>query len=450
MPIKNEKNVDKNLEDSERVDEVNNLELETSEADYEEALNFFNTETLLDDERRNKIQKTIGEIKDVSARVTLTKLYSEMLGKEMLILEERHEAILEIADAVDIPPFLLEETLQVAKTDGEVAFNSAAVQEAREHNSELEKFAGEAKKFSNLLYIDINLSAGELHDRWTILDSLYNTFKKINFADRNKMEKVLNDVFEIPTITKNLQTYLDETEKKAREKLDGLQFSEGAENKNLIFQGHELGNKVLKISKERHDSDFTSILKLMRDMHAITLHFNQSGPVENNMEAKASFNDMIIYKNQEGSYKRLIRQNFESGISIKKIPEEIKNSPEYIAAWQAFLRQTDNMKHKYGVVLDISDSSKKSYKRGNISNTENVFVKLPTQPNEKYEFSVIDLDVFDDRPGQHKFDPLEQVRKNGLAGVMPALSVGVKNQMRENYVYLAQKIYMSSEQKKNL
>jgi hypothetical protein len=109
--------------------------------------------------------------------------------------------------------------------------------------------------------------------------------------------------------------------------------------------------------------------------------------------------------------------------------------------------QVEGMKESDGVVLDISDSDagfKK--KRGDVANTGNVFVKIPTEDNGVYEFSIIDPDVFDTVPGEHKFHAMEHIRAKGLfKGILLAAKTAFTNQAREQVVRRWQDEYVQKE-----
>lgn len=287
----------------------------------------------------------------------------------------------------------------------------------------LESFLDSAKKPFNLFYIDNNLSKVQLEKRLKMLSDLYFEYKSLDSNGRGEMEEVLGKMFDIPTMSDATQKYLDTLESD-----DLTAKSQGAENTNLIFMNSNMEAQVIKRTKGRHSIDFTSILKLMYNMHAMALHFNQN---PNAGGAKVSFKDMVIYKNKDGQYVRMVRQNFAKGTLLKEIDPKIKEDPSYRKAWHAFLRQVDGMRDTFGSVVDISDSTKGTKARGNVANSGNIFVEFPTKQNPQYVFTIIDPDVFDTEPGEAKFDPSEHVRKNGMSGIIPAVRIGITNFMRD-------------------
>lgn len=383
---------------------------------------FFDADTFLSEDARKQIEQTIGEIKNRETSKQLWHIYSKILGVEAEIRAAKHGAVLDLAEATNIPPHLLETSLPALAAGAKAVSENELVTRHREGNSRLEKFVAEARRPYNLFYIDKNLTTDQLTERLALLDSLRRSFQELPFSDRDKVEQVLNQMFAVPKMPDHVQSFLDEIEITSRKSAGGYRFSEGKENKNLIYQGTEFQSQVIKITMERHDTDFTSVLKLMRNMHALALHYNQHNPPESNVQTEAVFDDMTIYRDPQGNYKRLVRQEFAAGIPIKSLPKEIKeNDPDFRAAWQAFLRYAESMKKEYGVVLDMTDSVVAGYKkaRGNVANTENVFVTLPSAEDGKYKFAIIDPDVFDTSSvhDEYKFDPTDIIRKKGLRGL---------------------------------
>ncbi len=321
-------------------------------------------------------------------------------------------------------------------------------------NSSLEKkldvFLNSAKKPYNLLYIDPCISKPVLEERMVLLGILYRAFKSASLGDRSSLEPVIIKMLGIPQMPDEVGNYLEVLHSHPDTKL-----SAGAENVNMIFNDSSGLKQVIKQTKNRHETDFSSVLKLMYDMHAIALRFNHE-PVsenvsDNNVEINLSFKDMVVFQDRDGKYRRMVRQNFAGGISIKELPQDIKEGDvKFRAAWKVFLKKVDSMKESDGIVLDISDSEAGFKKqRGNIANTGNVFVELPTPDNPKYRFTVIDPDVFDTDKGEHKFDPKEYLRagkKTGmLKGIINAAKMAATNAARENVVRPWQDSFMKKE-----
>ncbi len=419
-----------------------------TESERELVLDFFSSEPVLDTKTIDKIRQTIDEIEDVDARKELGSLYARILGVEAEILTAKNNAVGELSVDTNIPSHDLLDALPALVAGDSAVLENDFIIRQREGNAQLEMFVKECKQPYNLFYLDKDLGPDQLKERANLLDSLYRTFKSLSPVDKNKTEEVLNKMFDIPTITTDIQSYLEDMEKKSRnDKSGNYVFSEGAENKNFIYQSQELQSQVIKISKGRHDIDFTSIIKLMRDMHYLALHFDKNQPPENNVRIHATFDDMVIYRDDNNNYKRLIRQEFAAGVTIKELPREIiHNDPGFRKAWKVFLRHIEKMKDEFGVVLDITDSAAGFKKeRGNVTNTGNVFVKLPTEPTGVYEFSIIDPDVFDVEDGEHKFDHTEHLRKKGFAGILDSAIVFGTNQSRERIVRKWQDQFITKE-----
>jgi hypothetical protein len=257
-------------------------------------------------------------------------------------------------------------------------------------------------------------------------------------------------MFGVPQITPEASGYLAHLDV-----LDSTLKSEGAENENLLFAKHENKSlmfeeeggaaQVLKISKARHNIDFTSMLKLMKNMHILMLWFNKDLDTPSGQKVQVKFvaDDMLIYKDEDTNYKRMIRQPYAKGTPVKGLSADVKKSPEFQDAWQTFLKHVEDMREAHGAVLDMTDSSatwkenkwrhfrpwripiaKRTIPRGNVAHTENVFVHR--EEDGSWLFSVIDPDVFDTVPGEDKFDPVEHARtgKNLTAKVFGLLNKG--------------------------
>lgn len=314
----------------------------------------------------------------------------------------------------------------------------------------LDAFLNSAKKPYNLLYIDPNISKPALEERMVLLGILYRSFKSASLKDRSRLEPVITKMFGIPQMPDDVSGYLE-----ALHSHPDTQLSAGAENVNMIFNDNSGLKQVIKQTKNRHETDFSSVLKLMYDMHAIALRFNHEpvseNAADNNVEINLSFKDMVVFKDKDGKYRRMVRQNFAGGRSIKELPQSIKEGdPNFRAAWKVFLRKVEAMKKSDGIVLDISDSAAGFKKaRGNVANTANVFVEFPDANNPKYRFVVIDPDVFDTDKGEHKFDPKEYLRagkKTGmLKGFIAAAGMAATNAARENVVRPWQDAFMKKE-----
>jgi len=332
--------------------------------------------------------------------------------------------------------------MESAGTENPIDLEGVLAERHQQGEKKLDDFINEAKQPFNLLSIDKNISKKQLEQRLALLDLFYEEYTNANLEQRDEMEATMIEMFGIPTITEEIQKYLDEIAE-----YEDTTHSEGAENKNLIYLGSGLRPQVIKLSKERHDVDFSSVLKLMRNMHAISLRLDHEADTDDNVSIDISFKDMTIFKDQEGNYKRMVRQKYAPGTSIKELPQDIKDSDEFKAAWRKFLSKVESMKETDQVVLDISDSEAGFKKeRGNINNTGNIFVELPTAENANYLFTVIDPDVFDSDLSKHKFDPKEHIRKKGLmGGLIDASKILATNIARERVVSRWQDEYVKKE-----
>lgn len=284
----------------------------------------------------------------------------------------------------------------------------------------------------NLFYIDRNLSKEELEERIAILDQLYAMYKDAPIDERYLMEELINRIFGTLQITDEAQAYMDHLDQ-----LDSTKKSAGAENRNLIFQRHENRSlmfedrraepRVLKISKARHDIDFTSMLKLARNMHVMMLRCNND---VGNLRIRMLSDNITICKDKDTNYKRLVSQPYAKGIPAQEATRKYKDDPSFKEAWVTFLKEMEAMRKTDGVVLDLTNSDapfplNRMRPRGNVANTKNVFIHR--EEDGSWLFSIIDLDVFDTVPGEHKFDPKEY---KGVGKNLKAFLVGLMNKGR--------------------
>jgi hypothetical protein len=274
----------------------------------------------------------------------------------------------------------------------------------------LDVFMEGANKPYNLFYLDRNLSKEVLEERIAILDDIYNAYSRAEPDERAYLEELINRMFGIPKVSYPVESYLEHLDV-----VDSTSKSEGAENRNFLFKDGKDVPRVLKISKGRHDIDFTSMLKLMRNMHTLMLSLNKDleTPKGQKLEVRLVADDMLVYKDSDTNYKRIIRQPYAQGTPVKQIPKDVKKTPEFKDAWQTFLAHVEGMREAHGMVLDMTDSGapfplNRWTPRGNVANTENVFVKQ--KEDGTWLFSIIDPDVFDVEEGEHKFDPVEHSR----------------------------------------
>ena len=164
------------------------------------------------------------------------------------------------------------------------------------------------------------------------------------------MEELINRMFGTQVIPKNVQDYLDHVGS-----LDSTVKSAGAENTNMIFVKHENVSmthdnrgkaEVLKVSKGRHDIDFTSILKLMRNMHILMLKLNEDvkSPNKQTVKIRLVADNMAIYMDQDRHYKRIIKQPFAQGRPAQEVMQEMDNDPNFRDAWKTFLQTAEEKK----------------------------------------------------------------------------------------------------------
>lgn len=388
---------------------------------------------------------------DAEARKVLEREMCRYIAGGQEIAAEAHECLQAIAKENNIPLYLLEPPYGeiYGELDGEERVPDLTKDLVEKHaagEKELETFVDDLKNNpDNLLYIDHSLTREQIQSRMEKLAIFYNEYQAANPQKRNEIEKQLVEQFGIKMIPQAAQNYLDTLSQH-----QATRHSQGAENKNMLFLSSELRPQVIKITKDRHDVDFTSVLKLMYNMHALALRFNHEASGADNVSINVLFDDMVVYRDQQNNYKRMVRQRYAPGQPIKKIPSIVKNSPEYQAAWKTFLQKVNATRETDGFVLDISDSDagfKES--RGDVSQTGNVFVQLPSEQGGQYIFSVIDPDVFDADPSKHKFDPAEYTRKKGgLKGLVSAAKMTAVNTSRERIVSRWQDKYMEEELKK--
>lgn len=349
-----------------------------------------------------------------------------------------------------------------AKTLGDSAEVPDALKEKRTPDEDiLKKARGEkalrafteaAARPYNLFHLDRTLSRDELLERILILEQLYRMYKESTQEERYYMEELINRIFGTPRIEPEVQGYLDHLAL-----LESTQRSAGAENENLIFVQHENRSlmfedhkeepRVLKISKSRHNVDFTSILKLMKNMHVLMLRCNRDveTPGGQKLGIRLVADDVMIYLDRDSNYKRLVRQPYAKGIPVQEATARYKDDPAYQDAWKTFLREMEVMKKTDGIVLDLTNSDapfphNRMRPRGNVANTKNVFVHR--EPDGSWLFSIIDPDVFDVVPGEHKFDPDEY---RGMGQKFKAVLVGLMNKGRDTTTLGWQDHYVKKE-----
>lgn len=410
--------------------EVQNIRTNTREEIEEQlqALERYETEHWVeDDERKSKVLRTLVQrLENLPEKSIQPPPTSQMEGRK------------------DLP-----EELEERQTEPEDVLKKAR------GNKALDEFTRSADKPYNLFHLDRNLSESELRERIGILDELYHIYKDAEQEERFYMEELIVRMFGVPTISKEAEEYLAHLDI-----LDSTKKSEGAENKNLIFQRHENKSvmfpdhrgrpQVLKISKGRHDIDFTSVLKLMRNMHQMMLKFNRDAktPDGNTIRIRLVADDITIYKDRETAYKRLIRQPFAPGIPIQQATRKFRGDQAFKDAWQTFLQEMEDMKETDGFVLDMTNSGapfplNRLRPRGNVADTENVFVQK--SEDGTFEFYIIDPDVFDTREGEHKFDPDEH---RALLTPFKAKLVDLMNRGRDTTTLGWQDHYSSKERQK--
>lgn len=327
--------------------------------------------------------------------------------------------------------FVLEHEDMSAKERKESFWNGVAEREGENGWEQLSEFVEAARKPYNLFSLDKEHSVLEVEERYAILNQLYEMFNAAPLSERDALEQSITEMFGIPQMPPELETYLARLDDG-----DSVIRAAGAENKNSIFfDKGQPDVRVLKLTKGRHDVDFTSLIKLMRDMHGVASELNVDLP-DAGVRIQTAFNDMTVFRDGEGHYKRLVRQDFAPGTSMNELPIAVKDTPEFQEAWRTFLGRVEEMRESHGVILDISDSSAGMRpERGNIANTGNVFIRFPDETDKEYLFTIIDPDVFDTAPGEHKFDPKEYLRNESFPkGVLDCLKVLATNVARESVV----------------
>ncbi len=316
-----------------------------------------------------------------------------------------------------------------------------------------DRFIAAAKNESNIFWLDKNLPTEKLKQRIQRLEKLLEKLEKASSEERLALEKT-SELGRIPQITLAAEDYIDELSL-----AESTEKTEGAENKNLIFVDSAGDKKVLKISKGRHDQDVVSIVKLMRNMCALELFERRQKDFmslqEGEINISVLFDNIIIYRDAEGNYKRVIDQPFAKGKPVGKLMAGRQEYDDLQKAWKKFLEQIGLLQATSEVVLDITDSTQGAKpSRGDVSRTENVFVDQPEAAGGIYNFQIIDIDVFDDplfdtkkqKGDQHKFYASEQLRRRG--SVLSAIKVFLTNMSRERYVKLMQDRYIEKEMNK--
>lgn len=286
------------------------------------------------------------------------------------------------------------------------------------------------------------------------LEELLAQFEQATLEERTELEQNTPELAAIVTITPEATAYLQRVRGDA-----GTDVQAGAENENYIYTDEAGERRVIKMSKERHDYDAISVLKLMRNMCALELFERQYpsfGTMQTGrMKIDMLYDDMMVFKDEQGHYKRMIRQRFVEGASVGQMLKEKDVPYEFTEAWKKFLEQIGLLQVTAEVSLDITDSTQGvKPSRGNVAQTNNVIVESPGEPTGEYIFHVIDLDVFDDplmdtlaeKGRQHKFYATEQLRKRG--SILGAIKVFLTNMSRELYVKPMQDRYTKREMEK--
>lgn len=347
----------------------------------------------------------------------------------------------DLGDSAEVP-----ESLKRKKTPDEDILKKARGEKA------LRAFMESAACSYNLFHLDRTLSRKELLERILILEQLYRMYKEASREERYYMEELINRIFGTPRIEPGVQSYLSHLAL-----LESTQKSAGAENENLIFVQHENRSlmfedhkeepRVLKISKGRHNIDFTSILKLMKNMHVLMLRCNKDveTPKGQKLRIRLIADDIMIYLDEDSNYKRLVRQPYAKGIPVQEAMAKYKDNLEFKEVWKTFLREMEMMKSTDGIVLDLTNSDapfplNRMRPRGNVANTKNVFVHR--EKDGSWLFSIIDPDVFDIVPGEHKFDPDEY---RGMGQNLRAALVGLMNRGRDTTTLGWQDHYVRKE-----
>jgi hypothetical protein len=328
----------------------------------------------------------------------------------------------------------------------------------------LEDFIKSVDKPYNFFHLGRDLSQAELEERIAVLEETHKIYKEADADERTYIEELINRMFDVPTITQEAGGYLEyiegleSTQKSAGAENENLIYKMGTENKSFMFEDSK-GAQVLKISKARHNVDFTSIIWLMRNMHVLMLRFNRDieSPKKQTVKIRLVGDDMTIYKDQDTNYKRIIRQPYAKGIPAQEATKKYADDPSFKDAWITFLKEAEAMRETDGIVLDLTDSTAthvnltenievpfflapRTPARGKVANTQNVFVHK--EEDGSWLFSVIDPDVFDVREGAHKFDPAEHAN---LGKTMKAKIVGFMNKGRDTTTLGWQDRYMQKE-----
>ncbi len=310
-------------------------------------------------------------------------------------------------------------------------------------NNSQNKFILSQEKIQRLSDKELNKKLFEI---WNLLDKYENSTEN----DRKKIREITHKLPNFYELPKNIQEII----KYWISDKNSFASSQWAENINQL----KITWEVYKLTKNRHDNDYFSILQLVKFMLSLEKDFRDENKKLKkqwkNIEIKNANEWIIFYTDENWNYKRLIKQSlapWESvDIALKKELynaqwEYLKKDPinhciwpdskckykklinpdnelddilaidfntylkesnsELFQAYKDFLQSIQNISKEKWYLLDISDSRQwAKEKRWNVLNTSNIFVK---KENWKYIFTVIDPDVFN-KDWKNKFDWKEQ------------------------------------------
>jgi len=301
--------------------------------------------------------------------------------------------------------------------------------------------------------------------------------EKLDSFNDVELDNIINDIEQIITKYEAEDTFWKEEIRKSNPLLKFNNFDENTKEAIFLklFNNYStftdnwaenwnfgrLNLEVLKISMNRHDKDYFSILQLSKFLISLERDLRDENKrlKDKNIEIKTANNGVILMEDWDWNNKRIIIQEFAGWTGWKSIdialkeefynaqldflkekpnknciwknnnckykkllnlsdpldeilPEDFNTyindfkSPLFIA-YREFIQSIQNISDKKWYLLDITDSRQGiKDKRWNILNTSNVFVK---NNNWTFEFRVIDPDVFN-TDWRNKFSWKEQER----------------------------------------
>lgn len=290
-----------------------------------------------------------------------------------------------------------------------------------------------------LLHVSTRYARDTLRERLSLLDELIAWYTPRSPRERDAAAALIERELGIADAPASLAVW------RMAHRVAGHRVLEGAENATFVTPG----THVVKITKDRHHHDFYSVLKLMRHMHVLYLEVHR-GPDADPIDVRVSGEEMFLLRGPSG-FVRVIVQPFEPDPAPRALPPEVRADAGWRRAWRGFLDRMVDLVPTQRMTLDLTDSSAGFRRaRGNVANTENVFVEVPPTPDGPWRFTVIDPDVFD-LDGTHKFSPLEYARPSvrrrlgWFTAALTRLKIWGVNVARSRFVVPWQQAFVDAE-----